>query len=185
MKLTKHLEKTREERRAHLNLSTPCELNVSALSYRGRLLALLGLNDDVPKCFRHQVHTCHACCNDSGKGSCGNPQHLYFGTAKENLFDRYEGEASRVSELVQNSQRKVEERPLEVWELLLRYGLTKGGFYYRRSALVKANLIETQRERGNWKRVSYTPEEVRLLDRLDCLVKQGVSLGKASQLLLC
>lgn len=93
MELTKYLQKSREERTAHVNLSTSCVLDETVArttqGRRGRkaLLKLLGLENDVPDWKTGRVQCCHVCKHDSQNGWCSNPLHLYVGTPSENQLD--------------------------------------------------------------------------------------------------
>ncbi|MDB4336947.1 hypothetical protein OAA10_00380 [bacterium] len=91
MFLSEWMEKTRDERRNHLDLTTPCDLP-SSLNGRtgkevlGSLLELLGLTNDLASRSKTGM-VLHACGCDSNRGGCRNPQHLYFGTFSENMQD--------------------------------------------------------------------------------------------------
>jgi len=70
---------TKEERQFHVNLTEPCiERGGSSTQHKGVLAQFL--NTDIPS-GRNLL--CHACNN----GKCSNPNHLYWGTDKENLED--------------------------------------------------------------------------------------------------
>lgn len=71
---------TKEERQAHLDLSTACEYRGTHSSECRALLAVV-LNTTVPRGMN--IHCCHACHD----GACSNWKHLYWGTAAENYED--------------------------------------------------------------------------------------------------
>ena len=70
----------KEERQSHLILDEPC-VEIGTNSQQCRALLAHRLRTTVPKGMK--VHLCHACNN----GKCSNPNHLYWGTAKENQLD--------------------------------------------------------------------------------------------------
>lgn len=71
----------REERQRHLKLDEACiERGAGSYYFKGLLAHLL--DTTVPT--GHKIHLCHACHN----AKCGNPNHLYWGTASENAIDR-------------------------------------------------------------------------------------------------
>lgn len=81
MKLVEDLIKLPKSiRQEHLKLDEPCiERGGSSTQHRGILVEYLDTNFPVG-C---KTHLCHACHNDK----CSNPQHLYWGTSKENVRD--------------------------------------------------------------------------------------------------
>ena len=77
------LPNTREERRCHLNLETPCkERGGNSTMFRGLLAEHLGTEIYVDK----KIVLCHACHN----GKCSNQEHLYWGTYTDNIEDQKE-----------------------------------------------------------------------------------------------
>lgn len=73
------IQKSREERTSHIDLSSPCEFD---LSWR-RFIRRTGLVRDA-----HTVW-CHACSNDTNsEQTCTNPKHVYLGTQSENCLDK-------------------------------------------------------------------------------------------------
>lgn len=74
------LSSTREERRAHLDLSTPCiERGGTSPTFKGLLATML--DTTIPT--KGKVLLCHACNN----GGCSNWLHLYWGTLSDNAQD--------------------------------------------------------------------------------------------------
>ena len=69
------------ERQQHLKLDETCiERGAGSYYFKGLLAHLL--DTTVPT--GHKIHLCHACHN----AKCGNPNHLYWGTAQENRQDQ-------------------------------------------------------------------------------------------------
>ena len=81
--ILKYLELSREERRAHLDLDSPCvEIGGNSTMCRAMLAHIHNTTiGDGRKC-----HVCHACHNDA----CTNPGHLYWGTPRDNWLDSVE-----------------------------------------------------------------------------------------------
>ena len=74
---------SREDRQRHLKLDEACiERGAGSYYFKGLLAHLL--DTTVPT--GHKIHLCHACHN----AKCGNPNHLYWGTAQENRQDQVE-----------------------------------------------------------------------------------------------
>ena len=91
-KLAEYLQLSREERTAHVDLSTACVLDGvkgGARQKAGRkaLLTLLGVEDDVADWRTEKVCCAHLCGHHSKNGWCTNPLHLYVGTVWENAHD--------------------------------------------------------------------------------------------------
>ena len=73
----------KEDRQQHLKLDEACiERGAGSYYFKGLLAHLL--DTTVPT--GHKIHLCHACHN----AKCGNPNHLYWGTAQENRLDQVE-----------------------------------------------------------------------------------------------
>lgn len=90
MKLSEYVLKTREERTAHIDLTTECELGTLYGRSRGgndKLYGLIGVEDDIENWTSERIHICHLCDCGRRKGECGNPYHIYIGTASENQYD--------------------------------------------------------------------------------------------------
>jgi hypothetical protein len=83
VQLKDYMTLTREERRQHLNLDSPCvEMGGCSRSNRALLGMYLGTT-----CEGNRSKTgllCHACGNDK----CSNPEHLYWGSSSDNAVDR-------------------------------------------------------------------------------------------------
>lgn len=83
-----YMLKSLKERQQHIRLGEPClerggPKNGGLSSYCKGLLAH-ELDTTIPS--GHKIHVCHACNNSR----CSNPNHLYWGTAKENRKDSSE-----------------------------------------------------------------------------------------------
>ena len=79
----------KEERQQHLKLDETCiERGAGSYYFKGLLAHLL--DTTVPT--GHKIHLCHACNN----GACGNPNHMYWGTAQENRQDQVENNGKSV-----------------------------------------------------------------------------------------
>ena len=70
---------SREERQAHLKLTSPClERGGNSTNHKGVLAQFL--DSEIPS--GRIALLCHACHN----GGCSNPNHLYWGTDKDNTM---------------------------------------------------------------------------------------------------
>ena len=92
MKLSEYILLPREERQRHIDLTTPCSLNEGSagskrLRVKKALLALLGIEDDVPNWVKAKIQICHSCECHSKNGWCEDPLHVSIGTSKENISD--------------------------------------------------------------------------------------------------
>lgn len=78
-----YMTKTREERRAHLQLSTPCIKigGYDSREYRGLLAHFL--KTTIPTKTVKKISLCHGC-NEHG---CSNVLHLYWGSSVDNTQD--------------------------------------------------------------------------------------------------
>lgn len=81
--INEYILKSRDERRAHLLLTSEC-IEIGGNSYQARLLLAHARMTTVPT--HKEIHVCHACNN----GKCSNVLHLYWGTPKDNYLDRVE-----------------------------------------------------------------------------------------------
>lgn len=78
--ITEYILRPLALRQAHLNLEEPCvERGGTSTDFRGLLAYVLGTT--IPRGMK--VHCCHACHN----GKCSNPNHMYWGTPRENKLD--------------------------------------------------------------------------------------------------
>ena len=76
-----YLEHSKDERQKHLNLDTPCkERGGYSTMFRGLLADFLGTEIFIDK----KIVLCHACHN----ARCSNPEHLYWGSYRENIDDQ-------------------------------------------------------------------------------------------------
>ena len=78
--ISEYLTQTKEERQKHLRLDEDCIERGGQSMYLKGLLAHLH-NTTIPT--GHEAHVCHACHN----AICSNPNHVYWGTPKENAAD--------------------------------------------------------------------------------------------------
>jgi len=75
--ITEFINRSREDRRAHLKLDEPCcERGGNSTNHKGVLAQYL--DTTIPS---GRILLCHACHNEK----CSNPKHLYWGTDKENI----------------------------------------------------------------------------------------------------
>ena len=95
MLLSDYLKLTRDERTAHIDLSTPCERGQNhadrSVIARTKLAELYDLELDVSS---RKSHICHRCECGSQNGYCLNPKHFYLGTVRENRYDAYEDDST-------------------------------------------------------------------------------------------
>lgn len=85
--IDKYMLKTRNERRAHLDLDSACFLLLKNQNTSGaacRAILALHLQTEMPE--GSKVYACHACNN----WQCVNVKHLYWGTPKDNHIDQVE-----------------------------------------------------------------------------------------------
>ena len=75
--ITEFIKESKEVRQSHLKLSDLClERGGNSTNHKGVLAQFLGTT--IPS---GRILLCHACHNPK----CSNPQHLYWGTDKENI----------------------------------------------------------------------------------------------------
>jgi hypothetical protein len=78
--ITEHIQRSRDERRQHLRLTEKCvEIGGASGFFKGLLAH--HLKTTIP--FGLPILLCHACHNPG----CSNPNHLYWGTHKDNWQD--------------------------------------------------------------------------------------------------
>jgi len=81
--INEYIKESYESRTTHLDLESECrEIGGNSTSFKGLLSHVLGVT--IPKGSR--VLLCHKCHNPN----CSNPNHLYYGTPKENIIDQKE-----------------------------------------------------------------------------------------------
>ena len=154
MFLSNYNELTWEERTAHINLSTPCQLlDITKPACRERafskLLEMLELENDVED-RRKGPYCLHHCEHDSSHGWCINPLHISFGSASENSFmrpleDRLANSAAAVSAQTPESRKKT----VENTDYKLRaetYRKTRGESFMLETP--EKEIIEVQSQRG-------------------------------------
>jgi hypothetical protein len=75
--ITEFITRSREDRQKHLQLEQPCcERGGNSTNHKGVLAQYL--DTTIPS---GRILLCHACNNEK----CSNPNHLYWGTDKENI----------------------------------------------------------------------------------------------------
>jgi hypothetical protein len=78
------VELTRDQRREKLKLDEPC--HERGLKYSTQLIALVAYHFDttLPE-NGNKIVVCHGCMNPR----CSNPNHMYWGTKRDNKLDDY------------------------------------------------------------------------------------------------
>jgi hypothetical protein len=113
-----YIKRTREERRSHLKLDEPCYSRGGQSMYNKGLLAYLH-NTTMPK--GHSAQVCHGCHN----GECDNPNHLYWGTPRDNYDDYIENGGLTIGEKVK--QKYASDELSEINRQNGSSGWSKGG----------------------------------------------------------
>lgn len=111
------------ERQAHLKLEEKCIVrggpkDGGLSSYCKGLMAHI-LDTTIPSGMK--IHICHACHNKH----CSNPNHLYWGTAKENAIDNYNNGAKTARE--RTIEKYGIEKANEIFKLNSTLAAAKGG----------------------------------------------------------
>lgn len=121
-----YIQLPQEDRQSHLRLDEPC------IERGGNSTTLKGLMAHIHETTipsGKKIHVCHACHN----AKCSNPNHLYWGTARENRMD------------------SIADGNLGIWEnMVAKYGLEGAKAINRRnsdpSKAGKGNLGTTKSE---------------------------------------
>ena len=112
--IEEYIRLSKEARQQHLKLDETC-IERGAGSYYFKGLLAHQLDTTIPT--GHKIHLCHACHN----AQCGNPNHLYWGTAQENRQDQIENGGKTIWE------RMVEKHGIEKAKAMnIRTGNTNG-----------------------------------------------------------
>lgn len=83
--IIEYMNQTREERRSRLKLDEPCDERGLVYSYHLTGLLAYLTNTSIPKKGDNAI-VCHGCNN----AKCSNPNHLYWGSYKDNHTDQVE-----------------------------------------------------------------------------------------------
>ncbi len=83
--ITEYMLIARDDRRNHLKLDTPCDERGLVYSYHLTGLLAYFLGTTIPKKGDNAI-VCHGCNNPK----CSNPNHLYWGSYKDNHCDQVE-----------------------------------------------------------------------------------------------
>lgn len=81
--IEEYMLKSKSDRQNHLRLNEAC-IERGGNSVQCRALLAHVLDTTIPRGAK--VNLCHACHNDK----CNNPNHLYWGTASENIRDAFD-----------------------------------------------------------------------------------------------
>ena len=130
----------RVERQSHLKLNEPC-VERGAGSYYFKGLLAHHLDTTVPT--GHKIHLCHACHN----GACGNPNHMYWGTAQENRLDQVENNGKTIWERTVEKHGLERARALQTRSTASKAG--KGNIGKSKSEEHKAKIAEAIK--AKWK----------------------------------
>jgi hypothetical protein len=83
--ILEHMALSRSDRRQHLKLDQPCDERGLIYSYHLSGLLAYVLHTTIPKKGDNAI-VCHGCNN----ARCSNPDHLYWGSYKDNHIDQVE-----------------------------------------------------------------------------------------------
>jgi hypothetical protein len=83
--ISEYMKLLRDDRRTHLKLNEPCDIRGIRYSYNLIGLVAYFLNTSIPQKGDNAI-VCHGCNNPS----CSNPNHLYWGSYKDNHIDQIE-----------------------------------------------------------------------------------------------
>ena len=83
--ITEYMLLSRDDRRNHLKLDTPCDERGLVYSYHLTGLLAYFLGTTIPKKGDNAI-VCHGCNN----AKCSNPNHLYWGSYMDNHYDQVE-----------------------------------------------------------------------------------------------
>lgn len=122
MNLSDYILKTREERTAHIDLSTPCDPRGSVP--KSKTVEFHELIDDCPNWVEAKVSRNHLCEHGSTNGWCSNPLHYYIGTAQENAHDRFRDARERRAG-VEGSDSLSREKAEQIVAMLVIHGLRR------------------------------------------------------------
>lgn len=165
MNLSDYIQLPREQRIAHIDLTSECILG-KAKNTRGArrsLVNYLGVEQDIK---RREIQCCHLCPNNSkAEQHCLNPLHMYIGTRTENEYDKPAGARSaaakkaRAASLAKSTPEERSERARRaVAAKLEKY--TREEIAAQTKAGVQTKLTPEQRsERSRKANASRTPEQ--------------------------
>lgn len=123
----------KEDRQQHLKSDEACiERGAGSYYFKGLLAHLL--DTTVPA--GHKIHLCHACHN----AKCGNPNHLYWGTAQENRLDQVENGGKTIWERTVEKHGLEKARALQTRKTASKAG--KGNLGKTKSPEHKAKIAE-------------------------------------------
>ncbi len=97
MKLSEYILRPQDERMAHIDLATPCDLSCKSHEARRKVDQWHGLENDIANWKEARIQCCHLCKHHSRNGWCANPLHVYIGTTSENHLDMEQEVRSRMA----------------------------------------------------------------------------------------